>query len=343
MEEALELHAPDPEDPLGVLAQIGGLEHAAIVGVILAGAVYGLPVILDGVVSNSAALVARALAPHSAGYVIAGHRSAEPGARIVLEYLELEPLLDLDMRLGEGTGGLLAVPLVQAAARTLAEMATLRRAGRWLNLLNRGAIESLQSPLARVVEVHGALGSTQERARELAHAGTPHGTLVVAEIQTGGRGRLGRHWGSPKGGLWMSLVLRPRFAASLASRITQTAAVGVAKALWEVGVEVRIKWPNDLLAGGKKICGILAESSAGNAGETVEERRLDYVILGVGMNANLDPAELGVQNREVTTIRSELGRDVDLLELLRACALEPRRSSWVGSRTSEPFSKTGET
>jgi nicotinate-nucleotide--dimethylbenzimidazole phosphoribosyltransferase len=129
VEEALELHAPDPEDPLGVLAQIGGLEHAAIVGVILAGAMYGLPVILDGVVSNSAALVARALAPHSAGYVIAGHRSTEPGARIVLDHLELEPLLDLDMRLGEGTGGLLAVPLVQAAARTLNEMATLEELG----------------------------------------------------------------------------------------------------------------------------------------------------------------------------------------------------------------------
>ena len=94
-------------------------------GVILAGAVYGIPIILDGVVSNSAALVACAIAPHSAGYVIAGHRSAEPGAGIVLESLELEPLLDLDMRLGEGTGGLLAVPLVQAAARMLAEMATL--------------------------------------------------------------------------------------------------------------------------------------------------------------------------------------------------------------------------
>jgi nicotinate-nucleotide--dimethylbenzimidazole phosphoribosyltransferase len=125
VKEALELHAPDPEDPLGVLAQIGGLEHAAIVGVILAGAVYGVPVILDGVVSDSAALAARALAPHSAGYVIAGHRSAEPGARISLRSLNLHPLLDLDLRLGEGTGGLLAVPLVQAAARTLAEMATL--------------------------------------------------------------------------------------------------------------------------------------------------------------------------------------------------------------------------
>jgi BirA family transcriptional regulator, biotin operon repressor / biotin---[acetyl-CoA-carboxylase] ligase len=187
-----------------------------------------------------------------------------------------------------------------------------------VNGLSPETIQSLKSPLARIVEVHGALGSTQERARELAHAGTPKGTLVVAEVQTGGRGRLGRPWGSPKGGLWMSLVLRPWFDASLASRITQTAAVGVAKALWEIGVEARIKWPNDLLAGGKKICGILAESSAGNTTEAVKERCLDYVILGVGMNANLDPAELGVPDREVTTIRSELGRDVNLLDLLRA-------------------------
>jgi nicotinate-nucleotide--dimethylbenzimidazole phosphoribosyltransferase len=129
VEDALRLHATDIEDPLGVLAAVGGLEHAAIVGVILMGAVYGVPVILDGVVSNSAALVAGALAPRSAGYLVAGHRSAEPGARIALGYLELEPLLDLGMRLGEGTGGLLAVPLVQAAARTLAEMATLEELG----------------------------------------------------------------------------------------------------------------------------------------------------------------------------------------------------------------------
>ena len=129
VEETLGLHTPDDEDPLGVLAAIGGLEHAAIVGVILTGAVYGVPVVLDGVVSNSAALVAHALAPHSVEYVIAGQRSAEPGARIALEHLGLEPHLDLDMRLGEGTGGLLAVPLAQAAARTLAEMATLEEMG----------------------------------------------------------------------------------------------------------------------------------------------------------------------------------------------------------------------
>jgi BirA family biotin operon repressor/biotin-[acetyl-CoA-carboxylase] ligase len=177
--------------------------------------------------------------------------------------------------------------------------------------LSRKAILGLHSPLARVVEVHETLASTQERARELARAGTPHGTLVVAGAQKGGRGRLGRRWGSPQGGLWMSFVLRPGLAAGLASRITQTAAVGVAGALWEIGVEARIKWPNDLLAGGNKICGILAESGVGPRG------RLDYAILGIGMNANLDPSDLGVMDREVTTIRYELGRDVDLLPLLR--------------------------
>jgi len=127
--EALDLHAPDPSDPLGVLARVGGLEHAALVGVILAGAVYGVPVVLDGVVSDAAALVAGALAPDSKGYLVAGHRSVEPGAGIALERLQLEPLLNLELRLGEGTGGLLAVPLVQAAARTLSEMATLEELG----------------------------------------------------------------------------------------------------------------------------------------------------------------------------------------------------------------------
>jgi BirA family biotin operon repressor/biotin-[acetyl-CoA-carboxylase] ligase len=177
--------------------------------------------------------------------------------------------------------------------------------------LSAEEIEGLRLSLARVVEVHDALASTQERARELALAGTPHGTLVVAGVQTGGRGRLGRHWGSPRGGLWMSVVLRPGLEAGLASRITQTAAVGVAGALWEIGVEARIKWPNDLLVGGRKICGILAESGVGPGG------RLDYAILGIGMNVNLDPSDLGVTDRGVTTIRSELGRNVDLLSLLR--------------------------
>ena len=129
VEEALRLHEPDPDDPLGSLAALGGLEHAAIVGLILVGAVYGVPVVLDGVVSNSAALVAQALAPDCSGYLIAGHLSVERGAAAALKHLGLELVLDLRMRLGEGTGGLLAVPVVQAAARVLGEMATLEEMG----------------------------------------------------------------------------------------------------------------------------------------------------------------------------------------------------------------------
>jgi nicotinate-nucleotide--dimethylbenzimidazole phosphoribosyltransferase len=129
IEEALRLHEPDPADPLGVLAALGGLEHAAIAGLVLMGAVYGVPVLLDGVVSNSAALVAHALAPDCAGYLIAGHLSTELGAAVALRYLGLDPVLNLDMRLGEGTGGLLAVPIVRAAASVLGEMATMEEAG----------------------------------------------------------------------------------------------------------------------------------------------------------------------------------------------------------------------
>lgn len=126
---ALGLHASDPTDPLGVLAAIGGLEHAALTGLILAGAAARVPVLLDGVSANAAALVAVALAPHATGYLIAGHRSVEPGATAALVALGLEPLLDLSMRLGEGTGALLAVPIVRAAAAVLRDMATFEEAG----------------------------------------------------------------------------------------------------------------------------------------------------------------------------------------------------------------------
>ncbi len=198
--------------------------------------------------------------------------------------------------------------------------------------MSREAAEALGSPLAARVDFHEEVASTQERARELAHGGAPHGTLVLSEIQKGGRGRLGRRWGSPRGGVWMSLVLRPELPARFAPRITQTAAVGVAKALWGIGVEARIKWPNDLLITspddptGRKICGILAESSAENAPVAAKrvgpggaaERAIDFVVLGVGLNANLDPEDLDVPDREVATLRSELGHDVDLPELLGA-------------------------
>uniref|UniRef100_A0AAU2JMF3 Nicotinate-nucleotide--dimethylbenzimidazole phosphoribosyltransferase n=1 Tax=Streptomyces sp. NBC_00049 TaxID=2903617 RepID=A0AAU2JMF3_9ACTN len=126
---ALELHQPDPADPIGVLAAIGGLEHAAIVGLLLGGASLRTPVILDGVSAGAAALVARAIAPESLSACIAGHRSAEPGHVAALNKLGLRPLIDLDLRLGEGTGALLALPLVQSAARAMHEVATFDSAG----------------------------------------------------------------------------------------------------------------------------------------------------------------------------------------------------------------------
>ena len=186
------------------------------------------------------------------------------------------------------------------------------------------AIENLKSPLATKVELHEEIGSTQERARELAREDAPHGTLVISKVQTGGRGRLGRRWRSPAGGLWLSLVLRPGISTRVAARTTQAAAVGVAKALRECGVEALIKWPNDLLVDGRKICGILAESSVESvpvAAKRVRpgaERPVDFVALGVGLNANVEPQDLGVSDREITTLRYELGRDVDLLDLLES-------------------------
>ncbi|MGP3990244.1 nicotinate-nucleotide--dimethylbenzimidazole phosphoribosyltransferase [Streptomyces sp. 3N207] len=126
---ALELHQPDPADPLGMLSAFGGLEHAAMVGLILGGASLRTPVILDGVSAGAAALVARAVAPEALAACIAGHRSAEPGHVAALTKLGLRPLVDLDLRLGEGTGALLALPMVQSAARAMHEVATFDAAG----------------------------------------------------------------------------------------------------------------------------------------------------------------------------------------------------------------------
>ncbi len=182
-----------------------------------------------------------------------------------------------------------------------------RRGGGWLS---EDEVLALDSPLARSVELHEEIGSTQARARELANGGSPHGIAVVSRVQTGGRGRLGRLWGSPAGGLWMSLVLRPDFEARFAPRITQAAAVGAAKALREFGAEAEIKWPNDLLVSGRKICGILAEAGMASGG------RLGFVVLGVGLNANLDPEDLGVEDGRATTLRRELGRDMAMVDIL---------------------------
>ncbi|MEU8658837.1 nicotinate-nucleotide--dimethylbenzimidazole phosphoribosyltransferase [Actinoplanes philippinensis] len=126
---ALDRHSPDPADPLGVLAAVGGLEHAALTGFILGAAACRVPVIVDGVIAAAAAVAAAAFAPDAVAAMVAGHRSAEPGAGVALAHLGLEPLLDLGMRLGEGSGAVLALPVVQAAVRVLHEVATFDSAG----------------------------------------------------------------------------------------------------------------------------------------------------------------------------------------------------------------------
>jgi nicotinate-nucleotide--dimethylbenzimidazole phosphoribosyltransferase len=116
-------------EPMDVLAEVGGLEIAALAGFIVGGAAAGVPVVVDGVIACAAALVAAALVPDALGYCVAGHRSSEPGAGAALSHLGLVPLLDLELRLGEGSGACLAVPVLQAAAKILREMATFDSAG----------------------------------------------------------------------------------------------------------------------------------------------------------------------------------------------------------------------
>ncbi len=128
IDAAIAAHRPDPSDPVGVLAAVGGPEHAATVGLILGAAGARIPVLVDGVIGCSAALVAHALCPHVRGYLIAGHDGAEPGVRAALDHLSLAPVLSLGMRLGEGTGAAMAIPLVTASAAILRDMTTFDEA-----------------------------------------------------------------------------------------------------------------------------------------------------------------------------------------------------------------------
>lgn len=129
VEQALALHRPDPARPLAVLSAIGGLEIGAMAGFLIGAAELRRPVVIDGVIGGAAALLADALVPGTRQFIIAGHLSAEPAHRHALERLGLLPYLDLGMRLGEGTGAVLAFPLIDAACRLLSEMATLESLG----------------------------------------------------------------------------------------------------------------------------------------------------------------------------------------------------------------------
>jgi nicotinate-nucleotide--dimethylbenzimidazole phosphoribosyltransferase len=129
IERALAINRPDARDPLDVLSKVGGLEIGGIAGVVLGAAAHRIPVIIDGFISGAGALIAAALCPEMRGYMLAAHNSVEIGHRAILSHLAIEPLLDLSMRLGEGTGAALAMHLVEASVRILREMATFASAG----------------------------------------------------------------------------------------------------------------------------------------------------------------------------------------------------------------------
>jgi nicotinate-nucleotide--dimethylbenzimidazole phosphoribosyltransferase len=129
VERALAVNRPDPDDPLGVLAGVGGFEIGFLAGVALGAAAARRPVVLDGFITTAAALIARALGPAAGAFMVASHRSVELGHQAALDLLGLEPLLDLRLRLGEGSGAALALPLLRAAAAVLDEMATFAEAG----------------------------------------------------------------------------------------------------------------------------------------------------------------------------------------------------------------------
>ena len=129
IEKALAVNSPTPDQPLEVLARVGGLEIGGLAGVMLGAAALGIPVVIDGFISGAAALIAAGLAPVAKDYMIAAHVSVEAGHRILLDHLGLKPLLDFDLRLGEGTGAALGIFLSETSARILAEMATFGEAG----------------------------------------------------------------------------------------------------------------------------------------------------------------------------------------------------------------------
>ncbi len=137
--------------------------------------------------------------------------------------------------------------------------------------------------LGKHIEYFDETDSTNIRARKLAEEGAPHGTLVVADCQTAGKGRRGRDWSSPSGtGIWMSIVLRPGCPPYRASMLTLAAGMAAARGIERAaGLQTRIKWPNDLVIGGKKICGILTEMST-------EEESIRHVITGIGINVNTE-------------------------------------------------------
>lgn len=153
--------------------------------------------------------------------------------------------------------------------------------------------------------------STNKTAKEIASGEGEHGTVVISEEQTEGRGRIGRSWSSPKKkGIWMSIIVRPDISPTDATKMTQIAAASVYSALGEMDLETEIKWPNDIILNGKKVCGILTEMSS-------EMMQINYMVIGIGINVNQDIVDIPEDLREkATSLKIESGTTIDRKELV---------------------------
>ncbi len=180
------------------------------------------------------------------------------------------------------------------------------------DLLTPGEIKAglKTSVIGKAIHYFKETESTNIIAREIASS-VEEGTVVIAESQTGGRGRLGRKWLSPEGGIWLSIILKPRIQPLYAPRITLLAGVAVAKTIRSIGLQARIKWPNDVLINGKKVCGILTEIGA-------EMDMVDYCVVGIGIDANVDTESFPEEFRESSTsLKKELGHEINRVEFVQ--------------------------
>ncbi|RLQ95123.1 biotin--[acetyl-CoA-carboxylase] ligase [Falsibacillus albus] len=167
--------------------------------------------------------------------------------------------------------------------------------------------------LGHTIYYQESIDSTQKKAHHLAYDGCPEGTIVIAEEQTSGRGRLTRPWHSPKfTGIWMSIVLRPKLPPQQAPQFTLIAAVAVVQAIEEVcGLNPEIKWPNDILIKGRKVTGILTELQA-------ESDKINSIIIGIGMNVNAEESDFPEELKKIaTSIAIEKGQSVSRARLIQ--------------------------
>ena len=168
--------------------------------------------------------------------------------------------------------------------------------------------------IGRYVRWHESLPSTNDLAMQLTEVSAPEGTVILADEQTAGRGRRGRSWASPRGGIWLSVILRPGLPLASWPLVSLAAAVATARAIREnTGLLARVKWPNDILVDGKKIVGILAEATAA----------AEWVVVGIGINANIPQDALPeVTGYPATSLLALLGHPVDRDGLIRAVLRE---------------------